>query len=54
MAEAKTTLEKPAEQKIIKYKVQVDCYWNDTLWRREDIAEIPQGVTPPEEYFKKL
>lgn len=39
---------------VKKYEVLVDCYWNNQLWHAEATAEIPAGLTPPEEYFKKL
>ncbi len=54
MAEAKNPVEKPQAASIIKYKVEVTCYWDDLLYRENDIVELPANVTPPKEYFTKL
>lgn len=40
--------------KTIKYRVEVDCYWEAILWREGREVELPSNVTPPKEYFTKL
>lgn len=40
--------------KIIKYRVETDCYWDSILWREGREVELPSTVNPPKEYFTKL
>lgn len=54
MEQTKAPETKAAASSIVKYEVTCDCYWNDRLWRMDDIAELPANVTPPKEYFSKL
>ena len=41
-------------EKTVKYRVDVDCYWDSILWREDRVVEIPANKKPPEEYFKKI
>lgn len=40
--------------KSVKYRVDVDCYWNDIYWFEDEVIELPSDKKPPEVYFKKL
>ena len=54
---ADTMLDKPEEKAgkgTVKYKVEVTCWWNETLYRDGDTVELDAGLTPPKDYFKKL
>lgn len=42
------------DKKLVKYKVKVKCWWNERLYLADDVAELPENVTPPKEYFTKL
>ena len=43
-----------AEAKTVKYKCTCITYWNNILYRVDDVAEVPSTVTPPKEYFEKI
>ena len=41
-------------EKAVKYRVDVDCFWDDTYWVEDRVVEIPASKKPPEVYFKKI
>lgn len=40
--------------KTVKYRVDVDCYWDNIYWFEDKVVEIPANKKPPEVYFKKI
>lgn len=40
--------------KTVKYRVDVDCYWDSRYWFEDKVVEIPADKKPPEVYFKKI
>ena len=40
--------------KTVKYRVDVDCYWDSIYWREDQVIELPSDKKPPEVYFKKI
>lgn len=40
--------------KTVKYRVEVDCYWDSIYWFEDKVVEIPADKKPPEVYFKKI
>ncbi len=41
-------------EKTVKYRVDVDCYWDGIYWFEDKVVEIPATKKPPEVYFKKI
>ena len=40
--------------KTVKYRVDVDCYWDGLYWFEDKVVDIPSEKKPPEVYFKKI
>jgi hypothetical protein len=40
--------------KTVKYKIDVDCYWDSIYWFEDSVVELPADKKPPEVYFKKI
>ena len=40
--------------KTVKYRVDVDCYWDNIYCFEDKVVEIPADKKPPEVYFKKI
>lgn len=40
--------------KSVKYRVDVDCYWDSIYWHEDQVIELPADKKPPEVYFKKI
>jgi hypothetical protein len=41
-------------EKTVKYRVDVDCYWDSIYWFEDSVVELPADKKPPEVYFKKI
>lgn len=40
--------------KTVKYRIDVDCYWDSIYWNEDQVVELPADKKPPEVYFKKI
>ena len=38
---------KDKEEKLVKYRVKNTCYWNETLYRADDVVELPESAKIP-------
>lgn len=45
---------KKKDPNMVQYLVLDTCYWNETFYRMDDIADIPEGITPPVRLFEKI
>ena len=48
---------KDKEEKLVKYRVKKTCYWNEILYRADDVVELPESVKPPvgdKGHFEKM
>lgn len=43
-----------AKPNMVQYVVKTDCYWHKVFYYEDDIAEIPEGITPPVDLFEKI
>lgn len=39
---------------MIEYLVLRDCWWNDTLWKKDQKVVFDKSVEPPKEHFEKI